>query len=409
MSRRRMVAAILIAGVVIGCAVALTQREAPTSARAAPVARAASTNPAKGTAIVPTEPVTIVARATDPGGGTPWAVRRVTTRERGKTFSCVQLGRLDGKRFGWIPPGQPFQLARVDRLVPTLCGERLRRGTPRLGRVTLTTDGATGLPRPARTVVWGVLPPGATSARLKDGTPLRPSADRVVLAVLPGKPVDEPRLSGTLLTTSGKRRSFADPAVDRFEAITVTGRDGKPRSLQRKGGTPLPGRSRVAVLAPDPAGGAAWGILTAPGSRGSNCFSSPGRIVGDRLATVDPRLGLARADPLAGTLNCSNRRAPNSDHPLRMNVLTASLGDEDSSGSQQLRRLNDRTVLSGRTTAAVTAVTITTSRDIRTVVPDPRTHVVLAVYDGTFPAERLKITATLRDGRHVTVLQPSGG
>jgi hypothetical protein len=91
-----------------------------------------------------------------------------------------------------------------------------------------------------------------------------------------------------------------------------------------------------------------------------------------------------------------------------MDVMLTSIREEDPGGSLQLRRLVTRTVLHGRTTAAVRTVTITTSRDIRTLVPDPRTHVVLAVYDGDFPAGRLKFTATLRDGRSVTLLQASG-
>ena len=74
----------------------------------------------------------------------------------------------------------------------------------------------------------------------------------------------------------------------------------------------------------------------------------------------------------------------------------------------QLRRLHDRTVLHGRATHDVVAVTFTTSRDVRTVVPDPRTHVVMAVYDGTFPGEHVKVTARLRDGSTRTVMQTLG-
>lgn len=402
MSPRRLIAAVLTAGVAVGAVVAVAHRGASVPALAAPVA-GASIDRAKRAPIRPRGPVVIAARAADSEGATPWALRSLTTRQRGKTFSCVQLGRLDGKRFGWISPGQPFRLARFDQLdVPTICDARFYRGMPQLTQVTLTTDGAAGLPRPERTVVWGLLPPGAASARLADGTLLRPGADGVVLAVLPGKPVGELRLSGTLRTADGRQRRFTDPRIDQQRTIASAQSDTKDRSPQAD-------RTRVAALAPDPAGGAAWGILTAPSTRGGSCFSRPGKIVGDRLASVDPRLGLARADPLAGAFDCSVRRAPSPARPLRISVLVSSASDDDPIGAQQLRRLGDRTVLSGRTTADVVAVTITTSRDIRTVLPDPRTHVVLAVYDGTFPAERLKITARLRSGRHVTVLQSSGG
>ena len=96
-------------------------------------------------------------------------------------------------------------------------------------------------------------------------------------------------------------------------------------------------------------------------------------------------------------------------HPLRLNVLGSSIPDTDPAGTGQLRRLDGRTVLHGRTTADVREVTITTSRDIRTVVPDRRTHVFLAVYDGSFPGEPFRVTATLRDGSRRTVVQSSGG
>jgi hypothetical protein len=349
-------------------------------------------------------PITIVARADDPGGDAPWAVRHVRARQGGATFPCRQLGRLDGERFGWISPDSPFRPALLDqRDVPTLCGPSLRGGRPQLWAMTLTTDAAAGLPQPARSIVWGVLPPGATSARLSDGTLLQAArgGDGAVLAVLPGRPVGEPLLSGTLTTSTGTRR-FTDPRLDqRRQLDRRTGRS-------RRGGRPIDDRATIAVRVPDPAGGAAWGILVAPSTTGATCISDPGRLVGQRLADVDPRLGVASASPFT-RFDCSGRRAPTAAHPLRMDVAGFSISDEDPTGTLQLRRLGDRTVLHGRTTAGVPTVTITTSRDIRTLTPDPRTHTLLAVYDGSFPSERLKFTATLRDGRRVTLLQSSGG
>jgi hypothetical protein len=406
MKARRLIAAVLVAGVVVGGAIAMLARgDVATGRAAAPVAAALSADQPP-IPLPPHGPVTIAARAADPGGALPWGVRHFTTTTGGQTYSCVQLGRLNGKRFGWVAPAQPFRLARFDQLdVPTLCGAGFARGLPALEVATLTTDAATGLPRPDRTVVWGILPPGFVSARLAGGTTLRAGAGRVVLDVLPGQPVGSPRLRGTLRASGGAVRRFAypDPYVRPARAIREPG----DRLRAPTGGRARPGAERVAVRVPDPAGGAAWGVLTAPSTTGATCVSSPARIVGSRLANVVPRLGLASPNPIA-QFDCTRRRAPSSARPVRIDVLVASLSQEDPSGTEQLRRLRDRTVLSGRTTAAVTAVTITTSRDIRTLVPDPRTHVVLAVYDGTFPGERLKITATLRDGRHVTTLQSSG-
>jgi len=409
--RRLLIAAMLVTGMAVGCAVALLSRGAPATARATPfvsigVARAVQRLP-----IAPAGPVVIAARAADPGGAKAWAVRRVTARQGKTTFPCSQLGRLDGTRFGWISANRPFRLARLDQLdVPTMCGERFSRGMPQLSLVTLTTDGTTGLPRPERTVVWGVLPPGVTSARLDDGTRLAPGpgAARVVLAVLPSRPLGEPRLTGTLTTTRATTRRFAYPDPARILDDELAHRRTSDRPTARpKGGTPIRSRVVIAARVPDPAGGAAWGITTAPSTTGATCFSSPAHLVGTRPALVDPRLSTASPHPFAA-LSCSDRRAPDAARPLRMDVLLTSIPEQDPSGSLQLRRLDTRTVLYGRATAAVRTVTITTSRDIRTLVPDRRTHVVLAVYDGDFPGERLKFTATLRDGRRVTLLQSSG-
>ncbi|MDP2710134.1 MAG: hypothetical protein Q8O56_02855 [Solirubrobacteraceae bacterium] len=411
MTARRAVAIVLIAGVGIGGTAALIDRSEPQRALAAPVAGDASRTAAQRVPILPIGPVAIVARADDPGRAAPWAIRRLVTRARGNdAYPCLQLGRLDGARFGWIAPGRPLRLARFDQAdVPTICGEHFLGGLPQLSTITLTTDAAAGLPRPDRTIVWGALPPGIASARLSDGTELRAGAHGTVLAVLPGRPVGEPHVAGTLRTRGGASRPFSFPGFDRYTGLPPSREDERVHRRLREAGSPITSRIEIAARVPDPAGGAAWGILTAPSTRGGTCFSVPGRVVGKRLAAIEPRLGVARPAPFGQQLDCVQRRAPTAAQPLRMDVLLSSISDEDPTGTTQLRRLNDRTVLHGRTTADVTAVTITTSRDIRTVVPDPRTGVVIAVYDGAFPDERLKVTATLRDGRQRTVLQASGG
>lgn len=406
MTPRRLLAVVLVVGIAIGCATTLLARAAPTRASRAPVAGASSA-PVQRVPVTPIGAVTIAARTDDPGGNLRWAVRRFVTRQRNHTFPCVQLGRLDGTRFGWVAPTSPFRLARLDLAdVPASCGTAFPRGLPQLTVITLTTDATSGLPQLARTIIWGTLPPRFTSARLSDGTQLRAGRDGVVLTVLPGRPVGEPPLVGTMRTSNGAQRRFDFPKLQRENTRPMMrGRDGSLRP--RPGGTALIARARIAARVPDPAGGAAWAILTAPSTSGATCFTTPAHVVGDRLATVEPRLGIARPYPFTD-FDCSGRRAPTAAHPLRADVLGSSIPEQDPVGTQQLRRLNDRTVLHARTTADVTAVTITTSRDIRTVVPDPRTYVVMAVYDGTFPGERIKVTATLRSGRRVTVMQPSG-
>ena len=408
MTVRRAIAVVLLTGVGLGGATALLDRVDAERAVAVPVAGISRTA-VQRIPIPPIGPVAIVAHADDPGGAATWAVRRFVTRSRGDTYPCLQLGRLDRGRFGWTAPGRAFRSARFDQAdVPTICGAELPDDLPQLSTITLTTDATTGLPQPDRTIVWGALAPGVASARLSDGTRLRAETHRAVLVVLPGRPVDRLHLAGTQRTRGGTTRPFAFPQFDQYAAVANTRGGDAVRRRVRAAGSPITSRIRTAIRAPDPAGGAAWGILTAPSTRGRACFSEPGRIVGTRLASVEPRLGIARPAPFGQDLDCVQRRTPTAAQPLRMNVLVSSIPDADPAGTAQLRRLNNRTVLHGRVTADVTAVTITTSRDIRTAVPDARTHVVLAVYDGTFPGEHVKVTAKLRDGSTRTVTQTLG-
>ena len=221
--------------------------------------------------------------------------------------------------------------------------------------------------------------------------------------------MEQVRFAGTLHTASGATQRFAFPVEGRYRGLPHDRRGDAIRRRLREAGSAVTSAIRIAARVPDPAGGAAWGILTAPSTRGGICFSSPGHLVGDRLAFVEPHLGIARPNLIVQELDCDDRRAPSGAHPLRLNVLASSVPDADPAGTGELRRLDDRTVLQGRTTADVREVTITTSRDIRTVVPDRRTHVFLAVYDGSFPGEPFKATARLRDGSRRTVVQSSGG
>jgi hypothetical protein len=46
----------------------------------------------------------------------------------------------------------------------------------------------------------------------------------------------------------------------------------------------------------------------------------------------------------------------------------------------------------------VDRVTIRTPRDVRTLVPSARGHVVFALYDGTFPSGAIVVTSHQRGG-----------
>ena len=57
---------------------------------------------------------------------------------------------------------------------------------------------------------------------------------------------------------------------------------------------------------------------------------------------------------------------------------------------------------------SVERVTIRSPRDIRTLVPSERGHVVFALYDGHFSAGELVLIATMRGGGRVVQRFPLG-
>ena len=64
--------------------------------------------------------------------------------------------------------------------------------------------------------------------------------------------------------------------------------------------------------------------------------------------------------------------------------------------------LRGRTTIGGQAHPDVVSVTIRTPRDVRTLVPSQPDHMILAVYEGAFPAGEITATAHLKDGRDVT-------
>jgi hypothetical protein len=48
----------------------------------------------------------------------------------------------------------------------------------------------------------------------------------------------------------------------------------------------------------------------------------------------------------------------------------------------------------------VREITIQTPRDVRTIVPSPRAHAFIVVYDGSFPAGNTDLRVTFSDGSH---------
>lgn len=388
----------ILAGAGVGTAVALAENPAPAPTPVTATATAATPAPGAAPAQppLPARGVRVLARTPDPAGGAPWAVRGFTVTQRGRTGRCLQLGREVDGRFGWIAAGKPFVPASfVYGTSPFNCsgGSDEFRFGPLLQRTSLLGDATAGVARVDRSIVWGRLAPGATAVEIRGLATLRPRAEEIVLDVRTGGQLAR-QLKGFTLGVGGTRTAFGNRG----------GQPPLPRAAR-----PVPGTTQVAVQTPDPAGGPAWGLLAAKAADGSTCVSSPGRLVGDQLAVLGPEPGVARLAPFTPTPVCRADRRPTTKDPLRLDVAGFGYPETDLEGAAALRRLPGRTILITRSTAAVRTVTFTTSRGVRTLIPDPRTHVAMDVYDGTFPGERVKVTGSLNDDRTVTLVQSSGG
>lgn len=124
------------------------------------------------------------ARADDPDGGPPWALRVVRSRTG---LACVTVGQLDGEAFGLIGLDRRFRrlpLALVDS-----CGQ-LSAGAPPLAGARLLAS-----PRreDARSVIYAYGRPGLVEAVVESADGARrvaPAADGSVVTVLRGYPED---------------------------------------------------------------------------------------------------------------------------------------------------------------------------------------------------------------------------
>jgi hypothetical protein len=62
------------------------------------------------------------------------------------------------------------------------------------------------------------------------------------------------------------------------------------------------------------------------------------------------------------------------------------------------RTLPGETIVYGTARSDVRSITITTPRDVRTLVPSSAAHSFIAVYDGGFPTGEIVTTAHFADG-----------
>lgn len=388
-------------------------------------------------------PVHVEARAADPRGGPPWALRIFRTqrqierrdgslRPAGRPQWCAQLGReLDG-RFGWIDGGNVFRASEgiVFRSNPIRCAalrDDLGR-QPQIELLTRVTDPERGAPTPLQSVAWGFAGAAARSLEVTiDGRArrVRPSPNGGLLLPLPASP-RRAQLQALVRYPDGGPilvdDSFAGSGAGTASTLRELGRPGgaaagpeaPPAALgaaDRRHLAPVPLRGPVAppVLdyrITDPTTGQALGMVAARTRGGRWCASDLGLVAGDRVGEIDRGLGTFRdARPSygssCGTAGARTTRARPLSYGWSLNALPGGIEPESAAARRwrtQRRTLAGTTRIHGAAHRDVVSITIASPRDVRTVVPSPRAHVFAVVYDGGFPAGEIAISARMRDG-----------
>jgi hypothetical protein len=346
-------------------------------------------------------------QAKDPVGGPTWVVRSwkgaPNTAVSGVKasqgdFICMALGVRENGRLV-EPSSDPSVAAAPVGPEQGRCNQvkDLLRMHYMLSWESFLNDPFAYAPRPARTVLSGVLPPGASEATLFGaGQPRRLTLDGngAFLLVLPG------------------RYWTASPhIVYRLRGKLV----GNPHSTVRfpLGSAPEKPQSR----APDPDGAAPWGFAAT-----RTCGTAIGRIVEGRFASLDERTGVLStgAEITGGSSACITR--PSMLPRIRRGELVEfdtqqaeSYATPFSTGPPALtlpdierRTPPGRTIITGVALPQVSSITLSTPSDVRTLRPSGPLHTIIAVYDGYFLRGEITARISLTSGQIRTETITSG-
>jgi hypothetical protein len=338
--------------------------------------------------------------APDPAGGPEWVLRswrgKANTSVSGvghEQFLCAELGVLyHGKLVE--PSATPSTRSRPLTSEGGRCNQAKDLSHMRymLSLESFLDDPYQYAPHPARAVLSGMLPPGASNPVLLGMGPARAlplDANNAFLLVLPGRYWDaRPRISYVL---DGRRVG------------KLPGGPG-PRLYQHGIEDPIP-----QVRAPDPDGAAPWGFTAT-----RDCSTAVGRIVDGRLARIDLSDGVLEAGSefSGGSSSCATHPeafepASVLNQPVEFDQQQVGSGEDPLQGEPQplrqpeieWRTLPGRTILTGVARADVASVTLSSPSEVRTLRPSGPLHTILAVYDGYFLRGNLIATVRLRDGR----------
>ena len=345
----------------------------------------------------------ITRRADDPAGGPGWALRSWSVRmgvppdpvDLGRPSLCFAIGvEQRGRLVEPVPSGgtRMVGMGVDDRRCPRR--SELAAGAADFELRTYVDDADASDPRAVRVVVAGLLGDAARSAELLGaGAPRALALGRhgTFLVIL------GPEYAGRMLRVRARGPNGVQRTTSALQRMPFL----MPRCV------PTPGQSiRVA----DPDGGPSW--TTGRGRADGRSCRYTGRAIGERVATLLEGRNWVLFEP-ASTSILYTRRPRTADRPLALNITDPRFAMSEPpsplrSAAQVARRtLAGRTIVTGSATDAVTAVTLRTPRDIRTVRPGPG-GLLLAVYDGVFYGGDVHAIVHMRDGRTITQTFPIG-
>jgi hypothetical protein len=356
----------------------------------------------------------IAVRMDDPAGGPAWAVRvfdaeRLTLRSPSRSLAkahvigrsrCVQLGRVQGSDFGWIFGDGRFHRTGIEDQLLQCTSRKRPKAIAKLASLMAVSDPAA--PKLTQTLVWGYLP-GASSA-VVEGSGAADGAATVA--------------GGAFLRLAGPDAHPRDASVSGGGKRVRFGNLGLPSRLPRgiEFPTIIPGTETIEAPAPDPAGGPRWGIAVAQTKEGTPCTSGGAtQVVEGRGGYPDLRLALFTEGSM-GAMSCRPLQTkPSAARPCDIGWGGGNAEELEGRDAFLAQARVERRLLAGRTmiyaqcSADVERVTLRTPRDVRTLVPSPIGHAILAVYDGTFVDGDFDLTAHLRGGKTWHQRQPLGG
>jgi hypothetical protein len=339
-------------------------------------------------------------RAEDPAGGPEWVMRSWQARPNPRVpgvgnegFTCEELGVLVAGRL--VEPGRRGSSKSYPLTAEQ--GRCIQARQLRKTRYSLELQGFLENPyeydpRPARTVIDGLLPPGAE--------------DPILLGLGPARPLPLDSNNAFLIVLAGHWWNSSPHITYVLHGHRVGRAVSDSRGIQFPLGS-FPHKPQV--RAPDPDGGAPWGFAATV-----DCSTAIGRIVGGRFATIDLTDGVLKsgAERTGGQAGCSTHPAPFTParilrQPVEFEMQQAQMtstpfGREPEPFSRpqiERRTLPGRTIITGVAHADVVSVTLSTPSDVRTLRPSGPLHTILAVYDGFFLRGKLTAAVRLQGGR----------